>query len=288
MPDSSKVPPPIIVKKSKKHGGHHGGAWKVAYADFVTAMMAFFLVMWIVVQSEEIKQSVAGYFNDPIGFSKGAKTSVLKGAGPAVIPPKNLSEMDRKRAEEVMKKELMMAAERIRVRLAELPEFESLKDKIEITMTSEGLRIQLIESSADPDSTFYRLGSRHLNARGKEILTAIAQELKKLNNQIVIEGHTDSRPYVYDRVYSNWELSTDRANSARKLMVEGGVSRDRMEAVRGYADNHLRIPESPYDPRNRRICIIVLNDYSELRYKELQEKDWALKPERDRRSSPSD
>lgn len=277
MADQQQKQQPIIIKKKKAGHGHHGGAWKVAYADFVTAMMAFFLVMWIVAQSEEVRQNVAAYFNDPVGFNKGAKTSVLKGAGPAVLPPKVTTEMDRKRAEEIVKDELKRAADKIRARLAQMPEFKNIQDKIEIEMTTEGLRIQLIESSDSENSTFYRLGNKDLNERGKAILSAIAKELVKLENNIVIEGHTDARMYALRENYSNWELSADRANSARKLMQESGLMESRFEAVRGYAANHLRFPNDPYDPRNRRIAILVLNDYAESRFKELQASDWTAK-----------
>ena len=277
MADNQQKQQPIIIKKKKGGHGSHGGAWKVAYADFVTAMMAFFLVMWIVGQSEEVRENVAAYFNDPIGFNKGAKSSVLKGAGPAVIPPKITSEMERKRAEEIIKNELKEAADRIRNRLAQMPEFANLKDKIEIEMTAEGLRIQLIESSDSENSTFYQLGSKDLNERGRKILSAIAKELIKLDNKVVIEGHTDARMYALRDNYSNWELSADRANSARKLMQESGLFENRFEAVRGYAANHPRFPKDPFDARNRRIAILVLNDYAESRFRELQESDWTAR-----------
>ncbi|MCP4631945.1 MAG: OmpA family protein [candidate division Zixibacteria bacterium] len=276
MADEKKDLQPIIIKKKKVHGGHHGGAWKVAYADFVTAMMAFFLVMWLVAQAPEVKESVAGYFNNPTGFMKGGQASVLKGSGASVVDMKR-KPPNRKQAEEVVKKELMKAAEHIKERLAGLPDFNNLKQNIEIQMTEEGLRIQLIESNDAKQTTFYRLGSRELNPRGKAILTSISRELKQLENKIVIEGHTDSRTYVYENKYSNWELSADRANSARKLMEDEGISTQQIEAVRGYADRRLRIEDMPIDPRNRRISIIVLNDYSENRYKELKAGEWKLK-----------
>ncbi|PJA27135.1 MAG: hypothetical protein CO189_07900 [candidate division Zixibacteria bacterium CG_4_9_14_3_um_filter_46_8] len=275
--EKAKQLAPVIVKKKGKHDGHHGGAWKVAYADFVTAMMAFFLVMWIVGQSEQVKQSVAGYFNDPVGFKKNKNSAVLKGAGPSVIDKKKLSESERLKEEAAAKNKLEKARNEIMAKLEQLPEFKMLKENIEIEMTAEGLRIQLIESSNKSGSTFYDLGSMNLNNEGKAILTAITKELVKLDNNVVLEGHTDSRAYVLENTYSNWELSTDRANGARKLMEDTGLARGRIEAVRGYADKRPRISENPLDPRNRRISIIVLNDYAELRYKELQSSDWIQK-----------
>ncbi len=274
MSDKNQEQQPIIVKKKKRHGGHHGGAWKVAYADFVTAMMAFFLVMWLVAQDQEVKEVVAAYFNDPVGFSKAYSGSILEGGGSAIMENINIPNESRMEFEKMVQQQLKSAGEDILETLKDLPEFNQVQSLIEIELTAEGLRIQLIESSKESISGFYKLGSRELNKKGKTILTAISKELMKLKNNIVIEGHTDSRRYVYNEKYSNWELSADRANSARKLMEEVGLPKGRVEAVRGYADNRLRFEDDPYDPRNRRIAIIVLNDYAETRFKELQSSEW--------------
>lgn len=254
----------IIVKKGGGHAGHHGGAWKVAYADFVTAMMAFFLVMWLVNQSQVIKDNVAGYFNDPSGFKKSGGQSILKGGGSMLKAPvapkaKSVSSKDG----EKMQKQLEEAGERIKEALSKMPSFEKLKNNIEIRMTPEGLRIQLIEASRtdDDSSYFFDLGSSHLSNYGSNVLLEIAKELGHLDNRIVIEGHTDSHHFVYEKKYSNWELSADRANSARKLMETEGLWDGQVAEIRGYAANVPRISENPLDARNRRIAIIVLKEF---------------------------
>ena len=260
--ETEQEQPIIIVKKKSGHGGHHGGAWKVAYADFVTALMAFFLVMWLVTQSDTIRENVAGYFNDPGGWGKNkggdsilkGEKSILKGIGNKYIN----QPMSEARAREVLKN----AGERIRDALSYMPDFESIKDHIEIEMTEEGLRIELIESldAEDESAYFYSLGGSELSEKGVAILTAIANEISALNNKVVIEGHTDSRQFVYKDKYSNWELSTDRANSARKLMENTGLRKGQVDEIRGYAANRPKIQDNPMDARNRRISIIVLND----------------------------
>ncbi len=254
----------IVVKKGTAHAGHHGGAWKVAYADFVTAMMAFFLVMWLVNQSQVIKDNVAGYFNDPAGYMKSGGKSILKGGGSmlkAPVAPKVQSKGSEEG--EKMQKQLEEAGERIKEALSKMPNFEALKNNIEIRMTPEGLRIQLIEASStnDDSSYFFDLGSSHLSKYGSNVLLEIAKELGHLDNRIVIEGHTDSRQFVYEKKYSNWELSADRANSARKLMETQGLWKDQVAEIRGYAANLPRIAENPLDARNRRIAIIVLKEF---------------------------
>ncbi len=260
--ETEQEQPIIVVKKKSGHGGHHGGAWKVAYADFVTALMAFFLVMWLVTQSDTIRENVEGYFNDPGGWGKNkggdsilkGEKSILKGAGNKYIN----QPMSEARAKEVLKN----AGERIRDALSYMPDFESIKDHIEIEMTEEGLRIELIESldAEDKSAYFYSLGGSELSQKGVAILTAIANEISALNNKVVIEGHTDSRQFVYKDKYSNWELSADRANSARKLMENTGLKKNQVDEIRGYAANRPKIQDNPMDARNRRISIIVLND----------------------------
>jgi chemotaxis protein MotB len=260
--------PIIVVKKKGGHGGHHGGAWKVAYADFVTAMMAFFLVMWLVTQDSIIKENVAGYFNNPSGWGKGpvgqGTNSILKGGDAilkqSVTSPLEPRTMTESRAREVLRQ----AGERISDALSGLPDFESIKEHVDMELTEEGLRIELIEaSSTSKDSAyFFAIGSAEFSDKGRMILTAIAREISKISNNVVIEGHTDSRQYIYKDKYSNWELSADRANSARKLMESTGVKDGQIGEIRGYAYNRLKFPENPFDPRNRRISILVLTDLS--------------------------
>jgi chemotaxis protein MotB len=237
-----KSQPIIVIKRKGGHGGHHGGAWKVAYADFVTAMMSLFIVLWLMGSSEKVKKAVAGYFNDPKGTASLLGTT-MAGNGVAVTtkPDDNMQKLKEKLEKEIKAKK----------------ELEKLSKQIEITVTSEGLRIELIEGK---NGTFYELGSARLSANGQELLALLAAELKTLPNSLLIEGHTDSTPYSNDNSYSNWDLSADRANSARRLLQQNGVRTDQVSQVRGYADQMLRVKDNPTDPSNRRISILVKND----------------------------
>ncbi|HKS71856.1 MAG TPA: flagellar motor protein MotB [Terriglobales bacterium] len=230
--------PIIIKKKSGSHGGHHGGAWKVAYADFVTAMMALFIVLWLLNSSKQVQEAVGGYFKDPTGTSKKVGSNMV-GSGESF----QLSKEDMPR----LKEELQMA-------MRQVTNFEKLKKQIDMTVTAEGLRIELLESES---GTFFERGEAVPSANGKELLVALAHELGKLPNKISIEGHTDSKPFAGKGSYSNWELSADRANAARRLMQANGVGADQVSQVRGYADQRLRKPEAPEDASNRRISVIV-------------------------------
>ncbi len=252
---------PIIVKKKKAgHHGHHGGAWKVAYADFVTAMMAFFLVMWLVGQSKEVKSAVAGYFRDPGIFDQARSDGPIAGGelklNPDAAPPSDpvdgngLAEGERAALEET--------ARRIKQRLADTPELRSLGRQIEIQITRDGLRIELVDAE---QQTFFASGSAALAAGTEKVLELIARELGALKNSIVIEGHTDSRPYAATDLYSNWELSADRANAARRVMERAGLHAGQVRGVRGYADRQLRVADQPLEARNRRVSVIVEHLY---------------------------
>jgi chemotaxis protein MotB len=246
---------PIVVKKKKAaHHGHHGGAWKVAYADFVTAMMAFFLVMWLVGQSKAVKAAVAGYFREPGIFDQEKSNGPIAGGdlriNPDAAPPMDqagaMADSDRLALEET--------AKRIKARIAEMPDLRSLGRQIEIQVTRDGLRIELVDAEAQ---TFFASGSAALAAGTERVLELIARELGQLTNPIVIEGHTDSRPYASTDIYSNWELSADRANAARRVMERAGLHVGQVRGVRGYADRQLRVSDTPLDPRNRRVSVIV-------------------------------
>ncbi len=281
MREKEQQEPIIIVQKKGGHGGgHHGGSWKVAYADFTTSMMAFFIVMWLVNQAPVIKENVAGYFKDPTGYKKGGSSSVLPKQGSSVIEMKSknsmIKEMNRKQMEKEARKQLAQAAADIANALKQDPTFSSLKNQIEVQMTAEGLRIQLLDSSGE---TFFEKGSAELKANTKILLGVIAEQLGKLPNKIIIEGHTDSHQYAETANYTNWELSADRCNSARRHMNGNGLRFDQISEVRGFADTEPRIAGNPIDPRNRRIAIIVVNDFSGLNYLDknvvLKEEDIA-------------
>jgi chemotaxis protein MotB len=230
---------PIIIKKVTGHGGHHGGAWKVAYADFVTAMMALFIVLWLLNSSKQVQEAVGGYFKDPTGNSK-MVGSTMRGSGENL----DLRKEDMKKLKEALQKQIKA-----------LPDFEKLKKHIDMTITSEGLRIELTE---DENGTFFELGNALPSASGKELLVALAQEVGKLPNHVSIEGHTDSKPYSGGLAgYSNWELSVDRANAARKIMQSSGLRKEQVSQVRGFADQRPRVKENPGEASNRRISLIV-------------------------------
>lgn len=231
--------PIIVIKKKSHHGGHHGGAWKVAYADFVTAMMALFIVLWLLSSSsKQTQEQIAGYFNDPHGLStkKGAEGK----PGPK-LQDKHPADMD------ALKKQILLAIQNVNL-------LNKLQKQIEVTVTDEGLRVDLIE---DKNGTFFELGSARPTAALQEILQVLSGELKQLPNRLYIEGHTDAQPYVADAKYDNWELSSDRANEARREMRADGIRSGQVSEVRGFADQQLRIPDKPYDPSNRRVSIVV-------------------------------
>ncbi|MBI5014525.1 MAG: OmpA family protein [Deltaproteobacteria bacterium] len=258
MADKGKQGPVIVIKKGGGHGGHHGGAWKVAYADFVTAMMAFFLVMWIVGQSKAVKQHVQGYFQDPVAYKAKVAAGIFDGGqgmlstGPAVqgqIAPIQ---------EQQVRAALEKAGQEILDSLSEVPGLKDISSQIEVEVTAEGLRIQLMEAGL---STFFDLGSATLSPSGIKTLATIAHTIAPLDMDVAVEGHTDSHAYSGRGGYTNWELSADRANAARRVLEENGVSARHVREIRGYADTRLRYPGSPEDPRNRRISIIVINRF---------------------------
>jgi len=230
--------PIIVIKKKGGHGGHHGGAWKVAYADFVTAMMALFIVLWLMNTSKQIQDAVGGYFKDPTGTAKRVGSDMV-GAGENFVVSKDNMEQ--------IKEELQKA-------IRQVPDFDKLKNHIDMTVTNEGLRIELTESAT---GTFFDQGSAKFNTDGQDLLFALAAELGKLPNKIYVEGHTDAKSYSEGSAYTNWELSTDRANDARRLLQSHGVREDQVEQVRGFANMKLRDPNNPLDPQNRRISLIV-------------------------------
>jgi chemotaxis protein MotB len=240
---ATKAQPIIVIKRKGGHGGHHGGAWKVAYADFVTAMMSLFIVLWLMNSGEKVKKAVAGYFNDPKGTAALMGTT-MSGTGETVTvaAASNMQSLKDKLEQEIKASK----------------ELEKLSKQIEITITPEGLRIELLEGK---DGTFYQSGSARLSANGQELLALVARQLERLPNALLIEGHTDATQYSTDVSYGNWELSADRANAARRLLQADGVRGDQVTQVRGYADQLLRVKSNPTDPSNRRISILVKNDH---------------------------
>ncbi|WP_446741643.1 flagellar motor protein MotB [Silvibacterium acidisoli] len=228
----------ILIKKVQPQAVRHSGAWKVAYADFVTALMALFIVLWLMNTSDQVRKLVAGYFNDPMGRASVTGTDRSGSADNLPLTKSNVKQLK----------------QRLEHAIEQMADLKALAKQIEITVTPEGLRIELMETK---NGAFFETGSTALNASGRELLGLIAKELGDIPNNISIEGHTDAQPYSDPGGYGNWELSTDRANAARRLMQSTGLRTNQVSQVRGYADQKLRLPEHPLDPSNRRISLIV-------------------------------
>jgi chemotaxis protein MotB len=232
--------PIIIVKKKKKgHGGHNGGAWKVAFADFVTAMMALFIVLWLLSSSEQVKKAVGGYFSDPTGHGRDIGNG-LRGSG-----SESLS---------IHKDDMNTLKDKLEQAIKSAPALKKIKEHVVFTVTAEGLRVELLEGE---HGTFFESGNSVPTEFGKDLLETLGQEIGKLPNRVTMEGHTDSRPYVGQAGYTNWELSADRANASRRFMQEHGLRIDQVTQVRGFADQSLRDPAHPDDATNRRVTLII-------------------------------
>jgi chemotaxis protein MotB len=231
--------PRIVVRRKKvAHAGHHGGAWKVAYADFVTALMALFIVLWLMSADKETQEDIAAYFNNPSGPGNMTSTAAAGFGHALVVPREDMNNLGKK----------------IREALLTVPDFRNLKDHVEITVTSDGLRIELMESDA---GTFFQSGKSEPTSTGAALLTKLAEELGKLPNTLLIEGHTDAKPFGGGGQFTNWELSLERAAAARRLMEANGIRREQIGQLRGYADRQLRYPDKPTNAANRRISVIV-------------------------------
>ncbi len=237
-PDKEAQPVIIVIKKKKAGEAHHGGAWKVAYADFVTALMALFIVLWLTMASQPVKKAIASYFRDPQSSAKKTGTA-LGGVGKSFT---------------VTKDNLKLLKRRIETALLQNPDLSKLKHYVQMTMTSEGLRIELLENAK---GVFFDNGRSEPTPAGKKLLILVAAQLGQVPNRLLIEGYTDAKPYHDATIYSNWELSADRANATRRILQNHGVRENQVSQVRGYADQQLRVPDHPFDPSNRRVSIIV-------------------------------
>ena len=265
---------PIIVKRVKKvAGGHHGGAWKIAFADFATAMMAFFLVMWLMTTATpEQKKLISGYFQDPIGFSESASPYVIDlGGSPTPAPDRTLnpeeqapaeqapSEMDLTQAEslaeEVERERLELLLQELQNKVEDNPQLQNFKDQILFEITQDGLRIQIMDAENRP---MFASGSAQLRPYFEDILLALTDTIAAVPNKISISGHTDAQPFAGRGGYGNWELSADRANAARRVLVAGGYDDEQVARVVGYASSALFDRDDPLNPVNRRIDIVVL------------------------------
>ena len=293
MSGDSKKLQPIIIKKVKK-GGHavHGGAWKIAYADFVTAMMAFFLLMWLLGSTTEgDKKGIADYFGSPLkiamggGSGSGDSSSVVKGGGTDLTRDAgqvNKGETEAKRRTLQLKalKAEQRRAEASRLEalkhkvedvLAANPKLAALKSQIRLEMTRDGLRIQIVDDQSRP---MFDSGSAIVKPYMRDLLREIGSVLGEVPNRLTLEGHTDAQPFGGgERGYSNWELSSDRANASRRELGAGGLPEERVLLVQGLASSVLFDPSAPGSPANRRISIIVMNRDAEDRLLRLKTDD---------------
>jgi chemotaxis protein MotB len=303
--DSKKLQP-IIIKRVKK-GGHaaHGGAWKIAYADFVTAMMAFFLLMWLLGSvTEGDKKGIADYFNSPLkvallqsGSGSGDSSHVIKGGG------QDLSRQSGqvKNGEiEAQRKTINLAALKAEQRKLEMERLQALKDKVEdvlasnpklaamksqirLDMVRDGLRIQIVDENGRP---MFDSGSAYVKPYMRELLNNIGSVLAEVPNRLTLEGHTDAAAFGGgDRGYSNWELSSDRANASRRELIQGGLPDNRVLRVLGLASSSLFDDKDPNNPVNRRISIIVMNQEAESRLSRKSETTLVTEPEDDKAST---
>ena len=265
---------PIIIKRVKRFAaGHHGGAWKIAFADFATAMMAFFLVLWLMsTATPEQKIAIAGYFKDPIGFTESGTPYVIDlGGSPELAPDQTLNpeakfqpqpdkvtvdtDQVEGMAEQVEKERLELLLQELQNKVDENPQLQKFKDQILFEITPNGLRIQIMDAENRP---MFDSGSARLKPYFEDILLAMADTIKAVPNKISISGHTDAKPYTGTGDFGNWELSANRANAARRALVFGGYPDDQVARVVGYASSALFDREKPLNPVNRRIDIIVL------------------------------
>ncbi len=280
---------PIIVKRVKKiAAGHHGGAWKIAFADFAVAMMAFFLVMWLMSSTTpEQKKAISGYFQDPIGFSESGSPYVIDlGGTPTPAPDQTLnpeisdeSSLDPQTLTEQQTQKLFeqLELERFDMLLVELQRkvnddtaLQPYKDQILMDVSRDGLRIQITDAANRP---MFDLGSARLQPYFEDILYIMADTMRAVPNKISIGGHTDAKPFASNSGFGNWELSANRANAARRALHAGGLEDDKIARVAGYASSVLFDQDNPYNPNNRRIDILVLTKRAQQVIEGVAEED---------------
>lgn len=239
---------PIIIKKIKKvQAGGHGGSWKVAYADFVTALMAFFLLLWLLSMVSPDKRAVVSQYFKHFNIFKEQGSSPFSGSSKVLA--KQGGDIDIARAAqfnaENLKRKIKSAVER---------KLKSVESQVMVDITDAGVRIQITDEEG---SVMFQKGSAQPTQKAREILALLSESIKDTHNKIVVEGHTDSVPYRGDQI-TNWELSTSRASAARRELETNGIAPSRIARVVGYSDQELLIKEDPENPRNRRISIILL------------------------------
>ncbi len=278
---------PIIVKRVKKYAaGHHGGSWKIAFADFAVAMMAFFLVMWLLsAATPEQKKAISGYFQDPIGFSTSASPYVIDLGGtptpspnqtlnPEVPDESSIQQLDKDDdlsglVEELESERLNILLQELQIKVDENELLRPYRDQIHFSITAEGLRIQIVDTENRP---MFALGSARLQNYFEDILYMMAGSIRSVPNKISIGGHTDAKPYAGGADFGNWELSASRANAARRALSAGGLEEEQVARVAGYASSALFDRNNPYSPVNRRIDIVVLTRKAQQELEEAVEE----------------
>ncbi|OUS26779.1 hypothetical protein A9Q99_16295 [Gammaproteobacteria bacterium 45_16_T64] len=282
---------PIIVRRIKKVShGHHGGAWKVAFADFAVAMMAFFLVLWLMeATTVEEKNAISGYFNDPSAFTEGGSPYIIDLEGSLKDTDSSddggkeetmsQEELQKRRiivdentvqnlAQQIEAKKFKELQSTLEAKIDDNPELEKYKEQIIIEVTDDGLQIQIVDKDSRP---MFDSGSNQIKAYTTAILEELAETIGTLNNKISISGHTDAAAFTERKDYSNWELSSERANSARRSLVEGGIDETKIAQVVGLASSSLYDQANPLNPTNRRISILVLSNSSAQRMARQQQ-----------------
>ena len=266
--------PPIIIKKIKKveGGGHGSSAWKVAYADFVTAMMAFFMLLWLLnVTTDEQKSGIADYFSPTAASSsRSGSGDILGGVSLAVDGSKGsgatqvileLEQVESEQREREMRSQaeedsFIDAREKLQQAIQDHEELRELAKNLLIDITPEGLRIQLVNQEGQP---MFRAGTAELLPIARLLLGEVAVIVAELPNKLAISGHTDASPFGR-RDYGNWELSSDRANSSRRALIEAGLGNDRIASVAGKAAADMLFPEKPLLPANRRVSMVLVRE----------------------------
>jgi chemotaxis protein MotB len=257
--EGSQARPIIVKKRRKKHAEHHGGSWKVAYADFVTAMMAFFLLMWLLsMASPEKRAAVSLYFKNFDVFNIGKSLSghsFMSGSNQAIDSGESMSKASRHIRRSSRAEVQSLSSEDLSKRLknAVNEQLRSVRNQVLVDITGEGVRIQIVDAEGNP---MFASGSASPTPKAREILQLVAENIIDIPNRIVIEGHTDAAPFRGAQT-TNWELSTDRASAARRLLEANGIGPERIARVVGYAEQELYIKLDPNDARNRRISIIL-------------------------------
>lgn len=234
-------PPPALRARSGLREKHRGGAWKVAYADFVTALMALFIVLWLMNSSTSVKQSVQGYFRDPKGYTRKLGAGAADSGEGLAITHKNVRNVQ----------------DQIEAAMRKMPEFRSIRNNVLLSVTGEGLRIDLLENE---QGMFFVTGNPTPTPAGEHLLQVLGEELGAMPNELVIEGHTDASPFRNSTLssrYTNWELAADRANAARRILHASGVRPEQVVETRGFAAQRLLEPKDPTSPRNRRVSVVV-------------------------------